>query len=754
MVDLLAIAGSFASILGLYKDKLKGGFGSWPRAERIFLTRLPNPNLRHVQDRIKDIEAELNKKKNLVLKGRGGVGKTSLALEYAHQRKSLYAGGVYWVDAYLGLAWGYRDLGRRMGSSVGREITEETSDDQLVSLMNEFLSLSPLKLVVLDDLQAWGETDGCLPGDNCHLLFTTRTKNPPQESQEIALPSEEQAQDIFLAYAGWQRETLTPDQARVTAAVCDRVECLPLALEILGRVAASTPPAGFLEELDQVMSHRALTHTKADKTLLAALDMAERRYGHERALDGLKVAGYLDPEHVEAELVGLIMEVPLKEARAVLRALAEVSALEVGRREYTVHRLIQEAAREMDQDKAVGERVVKVLDGLIQAVSDKGEYRKAYSLIPHLLHIAPLAEGVEDTEAFPPTYPLTRWAEYLWNSGIFSSAEAICRSCLARLSLIKGEEHADYCASLNNLALMLAAQGKYTEAEVLYRRVIKIDENALGTKRMSYATYLNNLAGVLRDQGEHVEAERIYRRALVVAENTIGSEHPDYATHLSNLAAVIQAQGKFAEAEGLFRRAIEIDEKTIGEEHPQHANHLNNLAEVLHAQGKFAEAEDLNRRVLEIDEKALGLEHPGYAIDLNNLAGVLKDQGKLAEAEELYCQALEIAEKTIGKEHPGYAIHLNNLAEVFHAQGNYAEAERHYRRALEIDENIIGTEHSGYAIDLNNLAGVLEDQGKFADAQVLFRRALDISLKALGTEHPQTMTIQGNLDHLLVKLKK
>ena len=38
-----------------------------------------------------------------VVAGTGGLGKTQLAIEYAHRFGSVYAGGVYWVDADRGL---------------------------------------------------------------------------------------------------------------------------------------------------------------------------------------------------------------------------------------------------------------------------------------------------------------------------------------------------------------------------------------------------------------------------------------------------------------------------------------------------------------------------------------------------------------------------------------------------------------------------------------------------------------------------
>lgn len=45
-----------------------------------------------------------------------------------------------------------------------------------------------------------------------------------------------------------------------------------------------------------------------------------------------------------------------------------------------------------------------------------------------------------------------------------------------------------------------AFQGKYDEAELLYRRAMTIMESTLGGKHPSYSIGLNNLAGLLSEQ--------------------------------------------------------------------------------------------------------------------------------------------------------------------------------------------------------------------------------------------------------------
>ncbi len=97
-------------------------------------------------------------------------------------------------------------------------------------------------------------------------------------------------------------------------------------------------------------------------------------------------------------------------------------------------------------------------------------------------------------------------------------------------------------ASLNNLAGLYDAQGRYGEAEPLYRRALAICETALGAEHPDTATTLNNLAGFYRAQGRYAEAEPFYRRALAIKETALGAEHPDTLRVKGNLERMLAGE--------------------------------------------------------------------------------------------------------------------------------------------------------------------------------------------------------------------
>jgi tetratricopeptide (TPR) repeat protein len=238
------------------------------------------------------------------------------------------------------------------------------------------------------------------------------------------------------------------------------------------------------------------------------------------------------------------------------------------------------------------------------------------------------------------------------DAGDYPLAGGALTEALSIQERMLGPEHPDVAAGLNNLASMYQAQGRYAEAEPLFKRALAIGDKVLGPEHPDNAVRLSNLAMLFRDQKRYAEAEPLAERALAISEKALGPEDPEVATRANNLAVVYRYRGRHDEAEPLFKRALAIGDKALGPEHPEVATWLSNLAMLYRDLDRYAEAEPLARRALEIDEKVLGPEHPEVAVRLNVLALLYKDQGREAEAEPLFKRALAISDKALGPEHP------------------------------------------------------------------------------------------------------
>jgi tetratricopeptide (TPR) repeat protein len=186
------------------------------------------------------------------------------------------------------------------------------------------------------------------------------------------------------------------------------------------------------------------------------------------------------------------------------------------------------------------------------------------------------------------------------------------------------------------------AAGNYPAALIEAQRFEAGVKARFGVNHADYGAALNNLARVYMAQGKYADAEGLFKRALAIYEKTQGPDRPNVAHILTGVAAVYTYQGKYADAEGPLKRALTIYEKARGVSQRAVANTLSNLAIVYTEQGKYADAEPLYQRSLAIREKALGKDHPDVAESLYNLANAYGRQGKYADAERLYKRALAI----------------------------------------------------------------------------------------------------------------
>src|SRR5262245_42502954 len=100
---------------------------------------------------------------------------------------------------------------------------------------------------------------------------------------------------------------------------------------------------------------------------------------------------------------------------------------------------------------------------------------------------------------------------------------------------------------------------------------------------------LNNLARLYRDQGKYGEAEGLYKRALTIREQTLGPSHPYVAATRHDLAAVASGRGHYEVEEAKAKRVT-----------PAAAQALHSRGLAAWREGKYSEAEELYKRALTI----------------------------------------------------------------------------------------------------------------------------------------------------------
>ncbi len=103
-------------------------------------------------------------------------------------------------------------------------------------------------------------------------------------------------------------------------------------------------------------------------------------------------------------------------------------------------------------------------------------------------------------------------------------------------------------------------QADCAEAEKQSEAALK-EAEAFGPDDVRLATSLNNLALLYKAQGRYAEAEPLYQRALAIDEKALGPEHPDVATSLENYADLLRKTGRVSEATKMEARAKAIGAK-------------------------------------------------------------------------------------------------------------------------------------------------------------------------------------------------
>jgi tetratricopeptide (TPR) repeat protein len=238
------------------------------------------------------------------------------------------------------------------------------------------------------------------------------------------------------------------------------------------------------------------------------------------------------------------------------------------------------------------------------------------------------------------------------------------------------EENVHRLDSASNLADALLSQGKYAEAETMYRKVVAVQQRVMGPVHPNTLGTTMNLASALVKQGKYLKAETMYRELLAVQKRVVGPEHPNTLSTASNLANALFSQGKHTDAETMHGETLAIQKRVLGPEHPHTMNTVNGLANALCSRSKYTDAETIYRELLAVQKRVLGPEHPNTMITVSNLANALYSRGKHTDAETMMSELLAIQKQLLGPEHPSTLQTAKNLAACVHASRSISDSAK------------------------------------------------------------------------------
>lgn len=195
-----------------------------------------------------------------------------------------------------------------------------------------------------------------------------------------------------------------------------------------------------------------------------------------------------------------------------------------------------------------------------------------------------------------------------------------------------------------NLGVNYLGMFRFAEAESQFRSGVALAEK-FETDDLRLPETLNWLGQALMFQGKYSEAERLYKQSLVMFEKTLGEKSPRVAQCLGHLATLNSMQGQFAQAEPFRKRALAIYEATFSRDSPFLLGNILDLAHIYRQQGKCSEAESQYKKALARLEEVKGPDDPKVADLLLDYASLLKTMNREVEAEGLQARAQVIREK-------------------------------------------------------------------------------------------------------------
>jgi predicted ATPase/DNA-binding SARP family transcriptional activator/DNA-binding CsgD family transcriptional regulator len=643
----------------------------------------------------------------VTLTGPGGVGKTRLGLEVGRASREAFVDGICFVELAT-----LRDPALVANLVAGSLAVREEPGCPIADSLVESLRARAL-LLILDNCEHLAEAVADLvafllaAAPALRVLATSRAplgvpgevvwRVPPLGLPVDDAPTGQHAAEsvaLFTDRLRWRQPGFipSPGDAAAVAAICRRLDGLPLALELAAARAGVLSLAEIAARLDDapgLLTSGARVAPERQRSLRAALDWSYDLLteDEQRLFRGLAVfAGgwQLDA----AEVVGCGAGVPREAILDLLAALLDKSLVQPDDggataryrllepvRQYAAERLIASGERETVQSRHAGyflalvETAAPALDGPAQArwmarlAAEHDNLRAALGWA--------LARG-DGTLALR----LAVASQHFWyNQGHGREGLHWLEAALARADAAPVALRARALEGAGSLARMtgdFAVARECYEASLALGRVAEIPE--------AVARALNSLAYLAHQRGDDPDAIALATESLAIYRRLGDPRGVPDALH--TLAVARERQGLLDEAHAAFAEYLAL-ERAAGN-HWGIAHGLNAIGEIAAARGDLATARGCFAEALSL-ARSLDNRHR-IAHALLNLGGLAHRQGDLATARGQMDEALRIF-RALG-EITIVARCLRHVARVAQAEGDLPAFRAATREGLALAHNL------------------------------------------------------------------
>jgi predicted ATPase/DNA-binding SARP family transcriptional activator len=531
----------------------------------------------------------------VTITGTGGIGKTRLAIETAYALRYDFEDGIYFVelaalnDATLVAHAIAQALGvnERSGRSIGATLRDHVRAKHLLLVLDNFEHVIAAAPLVSELLAA---------SSGLTVLATSRAALNIRAEQQVTLEplADTDAVQLFIQRAQAVGAALSADDAHtaVYSAICQRLDRLPLAIELIAVRARTLAPLELLRQLERPLQALVLgprdvpaRHQALRNAIQWSYDLLNPEEQHAFMRLGVFAGGCTAPA-VQAVLGESIAALP------VLEVLHQASLLRQqtvdGETRFLMLETIREFALEQlaAQEDGVG---IHSPDWVAEGIANGAQHSSptdsaigARRLSIQQRHAAFFLALLE--QAMPELSGSQRmqWAQRLKTE--------LANLRVALQTLIAAQDAPNALRFVALLWYYWLDQGYLNEGRDWIDHALALANTSdAGTIGMAHHEALLGAAFMAFVQDDYAAARRRYKELLALAQ--ISGQQIYTAKALDGLGTLVQCNGHLDEAGDLLNRSIEAS-RAVGDLRGEHWT-LFNLAFVRAQQGEIDTARAL-----------------------------------------------------------------------------------------------------------------------------------------------------------------